>query len=371
MAIAISSRLPEHDAAVSEFNARARLHDAPFLLSGSHLAGWLPQIEDGRSLFCEFFVASEGGVVRGGYTLRRQMFRLNDEIIQVANYQGPLSEGLWDRRYMMTGVQMLRAALRDQPLLYALGMGDRGQPLPKLLVSSGWSMVDVPFRFKVFRAAEFLRNIRPLRRTSTRRMALDFASVSGIGPLGVHALQWWRFHHRSSRDIKCIRVSEFGNWADEVWETAGCEFAFSAVRDRPSQNILFGDGNEKNHILRCTGDGRDIGWAVVRSTQMHEHKYFGDLKVGSLVDCFSVPGSEVDVVSLATTYLRLLGSGVVVTNQSHHRWLGALDANGWLRGPSNFLFAASPRLVECLGPLEKVVSSIHFNRADGDGPIHL
>src|SRR5690606_33754296 len=107
--------------------------------------------EEGRVVFREFFLAIDGDEVRGGFTLRRQDFWTGSGIVPMANYQGPLSEGLWDRRYMMAGVQMLRAALRDQPLLYALGMGSMGQPLPKLLASAGWSLEPVPFFFHVLR----------------------------------------------------------------------------------------------------------------------------------------------------------------------------------------------------------------------------
>jgi hypothetical protein len=371
MALTISPFQAEHEAAVAAFNERARLNNAPFLLNKTPVAGWLPKRDDGRTLYREFFLALDAGEVRGGFTLRRQNFWLNGEILPMANYQGPLSEGLWERRYMMAGVQMLRAALRDQPLLYALGMGGRGQPLPKLLASAGWAIAEVPFRFKVLRAAKFLRNIRPVRRTAARAAALDIAALTGAGPLAVHALQWWHTSHKLSADAKCDRAPDFGAWADEVWSAARGKYSFTAIRDRDSQNILFGDGNEKNIILHCTRDGRDIGWAVVRSTPMRDDKYFGNLRLGSIVDCLAVPGDEATVVALAARHLARLGSDVVVTNQSHARWLAALGANGWFSGPSNFLFAASPQLAERLGPLEKSLATIHFNRADGDGPIHL
>ena len=139
----------EHISAVTAFNERARAHQAPFELSKTALAGWLPRM-DARRLFREFFLAVEGQEVRGGFTLRRQDFRLAGATQPIANYQGPLSEGIWDRRYMMAGVQMLRAAMKEQPLLYALGMGGMDQPLPKLLASAGWQLTPVPFLFRIF-----------------------------------------------------------------------------------------------------------------------------------------------------------------------------------------------------------------------------
>ena len=370
MALTIIPYGEEHAPAVAAFNERARAHDAPFSLSRSPVAAWLPKGE-GRTLFREFFLALDGGEVRGGFTLRRQEFWLRGAVRAMANYQGPLSEGLWDRRHMMAGVQILRAALREQPMLYALGMGGREQPLPKLLASAGWAIAEVPFRFKVLRPAAFLRNIRPLRRQPARARLLDLAAASGLGSLAVHAAQWWRTKRRLPAGSACEPVTEYGAWADAVWTAARNGYDFTAVRDRAAQNVLFGDGNPKNITLRCTRAGRDLGWAVVRSTPMSNDQYFGDMRLGSLVDCLAVPGEEFTVVELATRHLRTLGSDLVITNQTHARWLAALGDDGYFAGPSNFLFAASPSLAEALGPLDAALPAIHFNRADGDGPIHL
>jgi hypothetical protein len=360
--------LQEHEAAADSFNQRAAAHSAPFSLSRTALPDWLPK-RDVTGPFREYFLALDETEVRGGFTLRRQDFWLNGEVAPVANYQGPLSEGVWDRRFMMAGVQMLRAALHDQPRLYALGMGGLSQPLPKLLTSAGWSMLPVPFRFKVLNPSRFLRHIRPLRRG--RAWLMDFAALSGLGSLAVHTWQRLRTKRRLAEDAAAEPVASFGLWADEIWATARGAVAFGAVRDRHAQNILFGDGNGKNIILHCTLDSRTIGWAIVRSTPMHADKYFGDLRVGSLVDALACPGEEFNVVELATRHLRNLASDLVVTNQSHQLWLSALKDDGYLKGPSNFIFACSPKLAGELGPIEEALPKMHINRADGDGPIHL
>ncbi len=406
---------PQHEAAVAEFNARARAHDAPFTLSKTPQSEWLPNIP-GRAVRREFFLALDGCAVRGGFTLRRQEFLLRGKIAEIANYQGPLSEGIWDRRFMMVGVQMLRAALRDQPLLYALGMGGPAQPLPRLLSMSGWSMTLVPFHFKVLRAAAFLRNIQPLRTTPWRARLLDFASAMGAGE-AIRAWQWHRsatpcarqlnfsaptgaakinrtrpwFRSADSQRLKdctCTAVSEFGAWAEEVWKnarlasiaapepdplslTAWEPCHFGAVRDRTAQNVLFGDGNPANIILRCLDAGADIGWAVVRSTQMRGDQYFGNMRLGSIVDCLAVPDQEYAVIALATEHLRGLASDLIVSNQMHSEWRQGLRFNGFLDARSNFLFATSPALTAALGGEDYPPASIHINRADGDGPIHL
>jgi hypothetical protein len=361
---------PEHEPGVAAFNRRAQAHDAPFSLSKTALSAWLPA-NLGQALRRELFLALDGDEVRGGFALRRQPFWLGGEVREVANYQGPLSEGLWDRRSMMAGVQMLRAALREQPLLYALGMGGMTQPLPKLLAAAGWKMAPVPFRFKVLRPTTFLRQIQPLRRTPTRALLLDTAAVTGAGSLAFHTLQWLRTKRQPVAGLDCEVVPEYGLWADEIWQRAKDGLALAAIRDQVTQNILFGDGGPKNQTLRCTRKGRDIGWAVVRSTAMTGDKYFGNMRVGSLVDALALPGQESAVLALAIRRLHTLGSDLVVTNQTHSHWLSALANAGFFSGPSNFIFACSPALSEKLGPLDTAMERIHFTRADGDGPIHL
>lgn len=370
MPLSIVRYEPQHEAAVAAFNERGRANNAPFSLSKTATASWLPKHE-GAAVFREFFLAIDGAEVRGGFTLRRQDFWLNGNAVRAANYQGPLSEGIWDRRYMMAGVQLLRAALREEPLLYALGMGGMSQPLPKLLASAGWSLAPVPFFFKVLQPSKFLRHIQPLRRQKSRARVLDLAAATGLGSLGLRALQFFRTKHRLARVARCEVVTRYDSWTDEVWTAARDGIAFCAVRDAAGQNAVFGDGNAKNMTLRCTRDGRDIGWAVVRSTPMQGDKYFGDMRVGSIVDCLAVPGSEGDVLALAERHLRQLGSDLIVSNQSLAAWCDGLKMRGFFNAPSNFLFAASPELAGALGPLDKSLARIHFDRADGDGPIHL
>lgn len=360
----------EHEPAVAAFNNRARAHHAPFGLSKTWRADWLP-VGKGREAERQFFLALEGGEVRGGFTLRRQDFLLRGRIVPIANYQGPLSEGLWDRRFMMTGVQMLRAALRENALLYALGMGGATQPLPRLLSSAGWPMELVPFKFKVLRAGAFLREIRPPRSTPWRARVLDAAAASGIGPLLLHAEQWRRTKRRDLAAETCEVAADFGAWADNVWDAASPGLTAAAVRDARTQNLVFGDGNARNIILRCRRAGADIGWAVVRSTQMNGDQYFGDLRLGSLIDALAMPGEERGVVELAIQHLRGLASDLVVTNQLHPAWNRALADGGFFSSRSNFLFALSPSLAEALGGTNFSELGIHLNRADGDGPIHL
>jgi hypothetical protein len=195
--------------------------------------------------------------------------------------------------------------------------------------------------------------------------------MSGIGSLAVRLLQRLRTKRSLPADAAAQAVAAFGPWADDVWAAARKSCVFTAVREQACQNVVFGGGNEKNIILHCTRATRTIGWAVVRSTPMRDDKYFGELRVGSLVDALALSGEEFHVVELATRHLKSLGSDLVVTNQTHRAWLAALEDDGYLSGPSNFIFGCAPALCADLGPLDAAMPTIHFNRADGDGPIHL
>ena len=370
MAVVITEYLPTHEPQASAFNARMRDHNIKFTLDATATSRWLPKLP-GRPVYIESFLALEEAEVRGGYKLRQQNFSHQGKTLPVGNYQGPVSEAAYDRKYLMVGVQMLRTALRQQPCLYALGMGGTQQPLPKLLAASGWTLGLIPFLYKILHPANCLRNLQAVRRTAPRRWAMDLAASTGIGTLGINCLNQWRTKKCPSGEYVCLPVSRFEEWADTLWDAVKAEYFFSAVRDRANQATLYPEANQTNLKLRIQKNGADIGWAVVRNTRMKDDKYFGNLQLGSVVDCLARSGEEPAVVAQATHYLQSAGADLVITNQSHERWVRGFQHGGYGVGPSNFALACSPKLVGQLGAPEKFLSQIHFNRGDGDGPIHL
>ena len=92
--------------------------------------------------------------------------------------------------------------------------------------------------------------------------------------------------------------------------------------------------------------------------------------MGSIIDVLAREGAERPVITAATEYLRGSRADLIISNQSHRAWRGALEHCGFRQGPSNFLFAASPGLWTLLGG-EAAIDRVHLLRADGDGPIHL
>ena len=352
----------EHVAAVRAFNRRLREGgETEFVFPEDSVPDWLPK-QDGRRIFQEFFVASDESGVHGGYIIKHQDFSIRGASVPVGYYHLPLSEGIVDKTYGLLGSQLLLDALRRQPLMYALGMGGFDRPLPRMLKGIGWKMRAVPFYFKVMRPFRFLRNIQPLRTTSLRRWAVDALAFSGVGSVGVRLLQA-RLPRRTQLEI----VPHFSVWTDNLWERSRAAYTMVGARDATTLNILYPPDSDRFTRIRMGARG----WAVVLDSQMHRHKYFGDLRVGTIADCFAAPADAHTVISAATDVLRSRGVDLIVSNQSHHAWCAALDRSGFREGPSNFIFAASKKLTVLLDPFEKFVADIHLTRGDGDGPIHL
>jgi hypothetical protein len=307
---------------------------------------WLPGLQ--------LFLAAEGDLVHGGYILRRQQFCVAGEIRSAAHYRLPLSEGLIDRAYSMLGLRMVRDALARESRLYALGMGAADKPLPQMLKRLGWQLSAVPFHFKIVRPGPFLRNIRTLRTSPLRRLALDVAARTGAGWAGMKAAGITRRLPVQKVDL----APGFSGWADDIWQHARPSYPLLAVRDARTLDELYPPSDPRFLRVRTPG-----GWALLLDTKMHDHKQFGNMRVGTLVDCLAPPDAAAQVVNAAVSLLEQRGVDLVISNQSHPGWCQALRDAGFRTGPSNFLVALSPALAQA-GP-------VHFNRGDGDGPIHL
>ena len=355
MALQILPYTPDQVPAVREFNQRLRASAGPAMENFPETPdpGWMPGME--------LFVAVENHVVRGGYMLRHQSILVSGEMLSVAHYRLPLSEGVIDRAYAMLGLRMVRDALARQPRLYAMGMGGWTKPLPQMLKRLGWRMCAVPFHFKVVHPYAFLRNIRALRTTPLRRLVLDAAAFTGIGWFGMKALG-------IARRLRPCAIeaapSSFAGWADEVWDRSRAAYGLIALRDARTLDQLYPPGDARFLRVRAAG-----GWAVLLDTAMQDHKQFGSMRVGTIVDCLAPPEAAAGIIRAATVVLEDRGVDLIVSNQLHAAWSRALLDAGFRLGPSNYLLAASPALAASTGTARD--DEFHINRGDGDGPIHL
>ncbi len=357
--------------AVVEFNERLRRAGQTMRFPESQIPAWLPPLT-GRSIYQEYFLAVEGESVRGAYILKRQIFSIHGEDVEVGNLQLPISEGTVDRRYAALGLQLLTDALRRQPLLYSLGIGGYQQALAMLMKASGFRISTVPFLAYVNRPVRFCREIKYLRQSFLRRLALDATAFSGLawGASRLHQIVSVK-RPSESTGYRVERVNEFGTWADRLWDAVRSCDDLAAVRDREVLNILYPRVDPRFIILKLDRGDQCIGWTVLLATDLSHHKHFGAMRLGSIVDNLSLPGCEALVAATATAWLRKERVDLIVSNQTGQQWVNALRSQGFFTGPSNFLLALSRELVKRLSPLEADTCRMHFNRGDGDGPIHL
>jgi hypothetical protein len=336
----------------------------------SPVPAWLPPRE-GRPIWQEFYVArDEDGEVRGAYILKRQPVLVRGEVRELATYQLPISEGIIHPAYAVVGVRLLRDASRRCPWLWGLG-GGLHNPIGRFLVAAGWKAHPVPFHFRIVHPGPFLRNIQALRTSMVLRTILDGLRVSGVGWAGISSITALRTTHRPAPGLQVETVPAFGPWADGLWERCSGAYSFASVRNLEVLDALYPPSHGRFTRLRVGRGQETLGWAVLLNTVMEGNKYFGDMKVGTLVDCLARPEDAADVITAARLELEAQGADLIVSNQASRKWCCGLRRNGFFEGTSNFPFLASKPVAGLLDPLEAFAPDFHLNRGDGDGPINL
>jgi len=166
-------------------------------------------------------------------------------------------------------------------------------------------------------------------------------------------------------------VSEFGDAVDSIFTAERDAYVLVADRGGDALRRIYPSDEDAFIRLEVVREGRVVGWAVVLDAAMRDNKYFGNMRVGSIADCFAAPDDASSVVSAADAYLTLRGVDLVVSNQLHPAWCDALKAAGYQEGPSNFFFYYSEGLAEDLRDIPAWRDGAHVNRGDGEGPGHL
>jgi hypothetical protein len=271
--------------AIRDFNARLDAAGAPggFRFPEHHVSSWLPKM-DRRRLYEEYFALLERGTVRGCYIFKQQDFSFDGVIRPVGFWHWSISEGMINNKYFWVASQMLAPELKAQPLIYGLAMTEQ---LTRLLTGLGWPVCRVPFYFKMNRPEPCLSEIRALRKTKVQRLIANIAARTGIGGLALRALQGAR-ESRAPRNEWAEVVERFSSWADDLWDACKGQYAMVAVRDSENLNILYPAGS-RFLCYKVTRGSAVLGWAVLLDTQMHDNKHFGNLRVGSIVDCLALP----------------------------------------------------------------------------------
>lgn len=306
--------------------------------------------------YARFLILDEENQVRGGWLLQKQPVWVAGECRDVANLQGPISEGIVDRRFIAVAPWMFRYLAANQPLLFAVGMGGSESALARLLKSLGWRVQDTPFLFRIGNGARFLRNIGPVRNRPWMRTMAEVAAATRLSGL-IHFAQW---RPAQSPRLKPQPVTSWNGWADAIWSAVTETLSFAAVRNSATLDSIYPSDS------RCSRFALgEHAWVVLQVTDMENSHYFGSMRVGTIVDILARPGWEHAAASAAAKLLIDFGVDLLLTNQMHPKWIEAFRSVGFWNGPSNYVFAESRRLAEIN------THNSHLTRGDGDGRYHL
>jgi hypothetical protein len=360
-----------HGEAVDRMNAKLAAGGSEWQFPGQER----PADADELPVWTESFVAVEEEDAYGGYILKHQDFFLDGRRLPVGDLQLPLSLGEIDGAYSRVSAGLLFDVLRRSPHCYSLGLGSEETQFAKLLAAAGWQHVAVPFYFSVKSGNRFARSIR----LPAEKRALQIV-LRTLGRLGLAGVALWARHRLAAHGKPAppaeayddvLELPRFERFADGLFAAHAGSYSFVGDRSAAALDLLYPPEDERFIRLLVQRAGRPVGWAVLLDTRMRDDKYFGDLRVGSLVDCFAAPEDAFSVVAAADEHLSRRGVDLVASNQLHTAWCDALEQAGYQRGPSNFFFYFSSDLAEELGRLPNWDQRLHVNRGDGEGPTHL
>lgn len=369
MDIRIMPYSAEAEHAAQAFNARLR--------AGGELEFQLPNrlpadAAPGSAIRNANYLAMEGDVVRGGFLLASfpGSFGTGEET-EVINCREPLSEGIIDPKYSLLALRLLKQMQQHGPLMFALGMGSEQARFTRLLKGAGWTIEPVPFFFRVVNVGTFLRESRPLQEGKLK-IAARFAGPTGAGKLGITALQRRGVSAAlRARSLTIERISEWGSWADELWDSFRWGCSFAVKRDRATLRELYNLGSDRSIGFVVRRGKYPVGWIAAQNSRFSNHKYFGAMQVATILDCAARPELRAAVLSCACRQLAKDGADLIVSNQSHRAWLEAFRSAGFLNAKSNYILATSKELSARIAQQTDGRLRMHFTRGDGDGRDHL
>jgi hypothetical protein len=238
-------------------------------------------------------------------------------------------------------------------------------PFAKLLSVSRWQVRLIPFYFHVLDGSAFLREIGPLRNSGSKRPFALLAAAIGAGAVGAAVWRW--SHSPSIAGYKLEPVSNWDGFASGIWGAAREKIGFGLVRDELTLPAIFPASDPRIHRFLLRYQNRPVGWTAAYLTQQENNKYFGNLRLATILDgLVADPAHLPALLRMTRDALAGLSAQLVILNQCHKEWLSALPLAGFFAGPSNYVGA-------CSKPLGDAVErgSMHITRADGDGRIHL
>jgi len=357
--------------AIERFNARMKAGGRDEKMSSSaHLFG-----ETGEAAFSipttrRLMIAESQHEIRAGMVLYHHKMLVRGEERDFCWIHQPVSEGLVDRAYSLAIVQLMKKALSYQPFLLSLGVGSLKEAWAQFVLRLGWKQAAVPFLFYPVKVTNVLLGLTYLKQRPKLNLAARIGAYSGAGA-GATGLLALRRYMLSDSSYKSFVESSFDEWADPIFADALADYEVTARRDSQTLNLLYPPANSRYKRIRVREEssGRDAGWIVVLATEMNNNKYFGNLKVGVLVDGFGRLTHVPRLIQAGINSLVDEGVDIVVANFSNAAWIRACKRAEFISAPSNYYLFASPGATPILQSCS--LESLHLTRGDGDGMVHL
>ena len=360
-----------HNDKVKDFNYRLRKAGVDFQFPLISSSDGFSSDKSVEIYTRRYVVLDVNDIVRGGYTLKYQKFSLNKEDVTSVVFQLPLSEGLINKKYNDVSLMIFKDAFSRSDKLFTVGLGGLNNRFPKILRAFGWQLELIPFYFKIKNIKNFINNISYLDDKPIVNRIIKLSYFSGLLFLFLKINEIFK-NNVNSQSYSYKRFEKFEDWADTIWENSKIKYILLANRSSKNLNTIYPVNNNTLIRLKIMLEKKIIGWCVLKKTKLLNHKQFGNMYLGSIVDCLCLDGHEKIIISCATDYLMKSNVDLIVTNQSSQFFCSALQKNGFLKGPSNFALALSKYFYKNIpGGLKQNLSNLHFNRGDGDGPINL
>ena len=318
-----------------------------------------------------YVVVDANGIVRGGYILKYQKFSFHKKHITSVIFQLPLSEGLINKKYNDVSLMIFKDAFSRSDKLLTVGLGGLKNRFPKILRAFGWQLELIPFYFKIKNIKNFMQNITYLNDKPIINGIVKLSYFSGLLFLFLRISQIFKANVNSQL-YSYEKFEKFEDWAEAIWENSKTKYLLIANRNTENLNAMYPANDNTLIRLKIILEKKIIGWCILKKTKLSNHKQFGNMYLGSIVDCLCLDGYEKILISCANDFLMESNVDLIVTNQSSKFFCSSLQKNGFLKGPSNFALALSEYFYKNIpGGLKQNLSYFHFNRGDGDGPINL
>ena len=311
-----------------------------------------------------YYLALDEEFCRGGLVLTDYEAWLAGKSVTAVNCIAPLSEGIVDPKHSFVAMQIVKAMQQRSPYSFSVGMGSVNNPYPRLLRAAGWTILPVPFFFRVCKPRRVLRELHILQSTPLRRALSKMAGITGLGTLTFGALQ----ARSKPKSLTVETPVQWGDWVDTLWHEYRDTCAFAVNRDSRNLREMYPASEARLLRFQLTRDGRSVAWAVALHTAMKDDRYFGSLRVATILDCVSIAREMTASVAAVAGALARDGADLVISNQSHSAWQAAFRRAGFLSGPSNFLIGFSKAIANEISDRGR---AIHITRGDGDGRMHL